>query len=365
MTSETRMCLRSYTSLQVANLTQEEDTGPGYPNHRIYPQAALEPPHKEETLHEQLQCLSWEPPQPHLQDKHLFHPQGQPPLVHWEMHLCYHHNQYPNQEWLHPKISLDHSHNLSLSLLQYQNPTVDRHDEPPFRTHPQVTIRCQTTELSLSKDILQAKVRTKPKAWVNPLCVSDVAETTIQNITAKTAKFPADIARARCMPPIAVHSFWKPHLHQMVRHHQWMKPVNMLTKFTPQAEEEVQEPGQTKKGTYTETTGPAKWQWCLHSTTPGEQKCTASTTRATTAFLPTTPTTGIPAWPDHGPARPQHCCCTQTDGSVTSATLWDQPNSDKSPWEHCQCLIVHVHIRLYPNLWQQRQGCMYWMVAKM
>ena len=31
-------------------------------------------------------------------------------------------------------------------------------------------------------------------------------------------KFPADIARARCMPPIAVHSFQKPNLPQMVRH---------------------------------------------------------------------------------------------------------------------------------------------------
>ena len=95
---------------------------------------------------------------------------------------------------------------------------VGGHVKPPCQTCPQVKIWCQTTELNLSKDILQAKLRTKPKAWVNPLCVSDVAETAIQNITAKIAKFPADIARARCMPPIAVHSFQKPHLPQMVRH---------------------------------------------------------------------------------------------------------------------------------------------------
>ena len=37
-----------------------------------------------------------------------------------------------------------------------------------------------------------------------------------------------------------------------------MKPANTLTKFAPQAEEEVQEPGETKEGTYTETPGPAK-----------------------------------------------------------------------------------------------------------
>ena len=34
-----------------------------------------------------------------------------------------------------------------------------------------------------------------------------------------------------------------------------MKPANTLTRFAPQAEEEVQEPGEAKKGTYTETSG--------------------------------------------------------------------------------------------------------------
>ena len=37
-------------------------------------------------------------------------------------------------------------------------------------------------------------------------------KTPIQNITVKIAKFPADIAKARRMPLIAVHSFQKPHL---------------------------------------------------------------------------------------------------------------------------------------------------------
>ena len=46
-------------------------------------------------------------------------------------------------------------------------------------------------------DILQAKERVKPKALVNPPCVSDVAETAIQNITAKITKFPADIAKSK------------------------------------------------------------------------------------------------------------------------------------------------------------------------
>ena len=95
---------------------------------------------------------------------------------------------------------------------------VGGHDEPPCQTCPQVAIQCQTTELSLSTDILQAKERAKPKAPVNPLCVSDVPGPAIQNITAKTTKFPAYTARTRCMPPIAVHSFQEPHQPQMVRH---------------------------------------------------------------------------------------------------------------------------------------------------
>ena len=111
---------------------------------------------------------------------------------------------------------------------------VSGHDEPPHRTHPQATIWCQATELSLRKDILQAKERAKPKTWVKPPCVSDVAETAIQNITAKIAKFPADIARARCMPLIAVHSFLKPHLPQMVRHLTLLAPADEASEHTHQ-----------------------------------------------------------------------------------------------------------------------------------
>ena len=83
-------------------------------------------------------------------------------------------------------------------------------------------------------DILQAKERAKPKAPVNPLCVSDVAETAIQNITAKTAKFPAYTARARCMPPIAVHSFQEPHQPQMVRHLTLLALTDEASKHTHQ-----------------------------------------------------------------------------------------------------------------------------------
>ena len=274
----------------------------------------------------------WEPLQPHLQGKHLFHHQGQPPLVHQTMHLCLHHNQYPNQEQLHhPKISLNHSHNLNLSLLQYQNLMVGGHDEPLCQTHPQVTIQCQTTELSLSMDILQAKKRVKPKSQANPLCVSDVAETTIQNITAKTAKFPADTAKVRCMPHIAVHSFQEPHQPQMVTHLTLLALMDEASKLTHQVCPASRRSPRTRRGrkrTYPETPGPAKWHWCSHSTTPGKQKYTVATTRATTVFLPTAPTTGTPAWSDCGPARPWHCHCTQTDGSITSATLQDKPNSD-------------------------------------
>ena len=111
---------------------------------------------------------------------------------------------------------------------------VGRHDEPLHQTHSQVTIWCQTTELSLSMNILQAKERAKPKTSVNPLCVSDVAETAIQNITTKTTKFPVDTTRARCMPPIAVHSFQEPHQPQMMRHPTLLALMDEASKHTHQ-----------------------------------------------------------------------------------------------------------------------------------
>ena len=111
---------------------------------------------------------------------------------------------------------------------------VGGHDEPLCQTHPQVTIQCQMTELSLSMDILQAKKRAKPKAWANPLCVSDVVEMAIQNITAKTTKFPADTAKVRCMPPVAVHSFQEPHQPQMVRHLTLLAPTDEASELTHQ-----------------------------------------------------------------------------------------------------------------------------------
>ena len=89
-------------------------------------------------------------------------------------------------------------------------------------------------ELSLSTGILQAEERAKPTTLVNPLCVSDVAETAIQNITAKTAKFPADTARARHMPPIAVHSSQEPHQPQMVRHLTLLALMDEARKHTHQ-----------------------------------------------------------------------------------------------------------------------------------
>ena len=151
------------------------------------------------------------------------------------MHLCHHHNQYLSQEGLHhPEISLNHSHNLSLSLLQYQILAVGRHDESPCQTHPQVKTWCQTMELSLSTDILQAEKTAKPTTPVNPLCASDVAGIAIQNFTAKTAKFPAHTARARSLPPIAVHSSQEPHQPQMVRHLTLLAPMDEASKHTHQ-----------------------------------------------------------------------------------------------------------------------------------
>ena len=213
---------------------------------------------------------------------------------------------------------------------------VGGHNEPPHQTCPQVTIWCQTTELSLRKDILQAKERVKPKALVNPPCVSDVAETAIQNITAKIAKFQAHIAKARHMPLIAVHSFQKPHLPQMVRHPTLLALMDEASKHTqqicPTSRRRSPRTRRDKEGNIHRNHRPSKMTMVqAHSTIPGKQKWPASTTRATTAFLPTAPTTGTPAWSDCGPARPWHCHCAQTVGPITSATIQGQPNSDKSP----------------------------------
>ena len=83
-----------------------------------------------------------------------------------------------------------------------------------------------------------------------------------KNITAKITKFPADTAKVRCMPPIALHSFQEPHQPQMVRHPTLLAPMDEASELTHQvslqAEEEVQEPGEEEKGTYPETPGPAK-----------------------------------------------------------------------------------------------------------
>ena len=76
-------------------------------------------------------------------------------LDHLGVHLCHHHDQYLSQEGLHhPEISLNHSHNLSLSLslLQYWILMVGRHSEPPHQICPQITTHCQTMESSLSTE---------------------------------------------------------------------------------------------------------------------------------------------------------------------------------------------------------------------
>ena len=65
-----------------------------------------------------------------------------------------------------------------------------------------------------------------------------------------------------------------------------MKPVNTLTKFTPQAEEKVQEPGETKEGTYVTGCGPsasAYTSWDLgklHSSTKRDSSLPHSTSGA-------------------------------------------------------------------------------------
>ena len=202
---------------------------------------------------------------------------------------------------------------------------VGRHDEPLHQTHLQVKIQCQMTELSLSMDILQAKKRAKPKAQVNPLCVSDVAETAIQNITAKTTKFPADTAKVRHMPPIAVHSFQEPHQPQMVRHPTLLTPTDEASELThqvcPASRRRSPRTRRGRKRNIPRNPRPSKMTLVLTQHHPRQTEIHSHHHKASTLFLPTAPTTGTPAQSDCGPARPQHCCCTQTDGSITSATL--------------------------------------------
>ena len=179
--------------------------GQAHQTHWRHPLETLVLLHPEGTLFQGLpQYHHHGPLRHHLQDLPQSHHHGLHHLDHLGVHLCHHHDQYLSQEGLHHlEINLDHSHNLSLSLLQYQILMVGRHSEPPCQIHPQVTTWYQTKESSLSTDTLQATL-------VNPLCASDVAGTGIQNFTAKTAKFPAQTARARSMPPIAVHSYQEP-----------------------------------------------------------------------------------------------------------------------------------------------------------
>ena len=171
----------------------------------------------------------------HLQDLTQSHHHGLHHLDHLGVHLCHHHNQYLSQEGLHHlEISLNHIHNLSLSLLQYRILMVGRHGKPPHQIHPQITTQCQTMESSLSTDTLQAEETAKPTTPVNPLCTSDVAGTAIQNFTAKTAKFPANTARARSRPPIAVYSSQEPHQPQMVRPLTLLAPTDKASEHTYQ-----------------------------------------------------------------------------------------------------------------------------------
>ena len=231
----------------------------------------------------------------HLQDIPQSHHCRLHHLNHLGAHLCHHHNQYLSQEGLHhPEISLDHSHNLSLSLLQYQILTVGRYSEPPHQICPQVTTQCQITGSSLSTDTLQAEETAKPTTPVNPLCASDVAGTAIQNFTAKTAKFPAHTARARSMPPIAVHSSQEPHQPQMVRPPTLLALMDEASEHTCQicsAGRKRSPKIRRNKREHAQQPQAQQNDWCSHSTIPGGQKYTATPTRTTTLFLPTTPTT--------------------------------------------------------------------------
>ena len=201
---------------------------------------------------------------------------------------------------------------------------VGRHNEPPCQTCPQVTIQCQTTELSLSTDILQAKERAKPKTPVNSLCVSDVAETAIQNITAKTAKFPADTARARCMPPIAVHSFQEPHQPQMVRHPTLLAPMNKASEHTHQVHPTSRRSPRTrrdKKENIHRNPRPSKMTMVLaqHHTRQTEiHSCHHKGNNSISTHCPHNryPST-VRLWSSKTLTL---LLCTQTDGSITSAT---------------------------------------------
>ena len=235
MIFKTRKCLKSYTSLWVTNLTQEQDMEPVHQIHWTYPWAALEPPHWEETLHEWLQCPLRTTPAPPLRQTLI-----PPPEVnsHWftRKHTCAttKTSTSAKKDYSAQKSALTTATTSASACSSTKFVMVGRHGEPPHLICPQVTTQCQTMELSLSTDTLQAEETAKQTTLVNPLCVSDVAETAIQNITAKTAKFPADTARARCMPPIAVHSSQEPHQPQMVRHLTLLAPMDEASEHTCQ-----------------------------------------------------------------------------------------------------------------------------------
>ena len=141
-------------------------------------------------------------------------------------------------------------------------------------------------------DTLQAEETAKPTTPVNPLCASAVAGTAIQNFTANTTKFPAHTARARSMPSIAVHSSKKPHQPQMVRPLTLLAPMDKASEHTNQIHSTGRKRSprirRDKRENMDSNPRPNKIHWCSHSTTPGGQKYTATPTRATTVFLPTT-----------------------------------------------------------------------------
>ena len=130
-------------------------------------------------------------------------------------------------------------------------------------------------------------------------------------------------------------SFLKPHLPQMVRHPTLLAPADKASKHTCQVPPTSRRSPRTRRGKKREHTQKSKAQQ------NDSGACTAPHQVNRNAqpppqgqqqhFYPTTPTTSTPAWSDCGPTRPCHCCCDQTDGSITSATLQGQPNSDKSP----------------------------------
>ena len=149
-------------------------------------------------------------------------------------------------------------------------------------------------ELSLSTNILQAEERAKPTTPVNPLCVSDVAETAIQNITAKTAKFPANTAKSQmhashcCAFISRATSTWNGETSDTASTDGWIQQTHLPN--LPCKQKKKSKNQERQKREHTQKPQSQQNDNGAHTAPHQVNRNTQpTTTRATTVFLPTAP----------------------------------------------------------------------------